>query len=704
MGLFLIPIFAGLIVVFGLSLFSGGKNKIKRDSNLNVLLVTLDTTRPDRLGCYGFARAKTPNLDSLAGQGVRFVRAYCPVPLTLPSHSSILTGTLPLNHKVRNNATYSLDQTAVTLAERLKKSSYRTAAFVASFNVDSRFGLDQGFDFYDDRFSKEEMLKTFRSERRADEVADLFLPWLDKNAGNKFFAWVHFYDPHMPYDPPSPFKEEFADSLYDGEIAYMDVHFGRIIERLRELKILDRTLVVVAGDHGEALGEKGEVDHGLFIYDVTMLVPLFFFAGKNLPQGAVIDSRVRVIDIMPSILDFLKMDSNKEIQGVSLLPYIEGGKKEDLPCYLESYYPLETYGWAPLVGLVDRGFKYIETVKSELYNLDRDPAEERNLIDDEKKIFLRLKGELDQTIQTFSSPVEAKRLQRTIEVEERLRSLGYVVGGEVSPETLSNLPDPKDKMDEFRMLYQAKVLELEGAYEESEEYHRKIVELSPNVPWHYVNLAILLVRMQKLNEAIQVLEGGLKRLPESIVLLSRLAHFYMRAGRFQDAYDKAKATLEFQEDYFDGLVIAGWVKANWGQWEEAVQYFQKALEIEPENKLIRMKYAYSIAALGRREEAARIGEELKAESPGDYRIYGDLGIIYTNMGKLDLAEENLKKAVELRPSPDAYLNYAAILERLGRLEEAITYLKLYLEETPEGETPRKGQARRALANWEQRVG
>jgi len=687
----------------GLRLFGAPQGKVRRDAGLNILLVTLDTTRADRIGAYGWAKAKTPVIDTLAAGGVRFANAYCPSPLTLPSHCSILTGTYPLFHKVRNNGSYYLGPEAVTLAERLKEKGYRTSAVVASFNVDSRFGLDQGFDFYDDKFSDDEMLKTFRSERRADEVADAFLSWFEGHAQEKFFSWIHFYDPHMPHDVPSPYKEEFAGDLYDGEIAYMDHHFGRIIDRLRETKVLDKTLIVIAGDHGEALGDKGELDHGIFIYDVTMKVPLIFYGPKVLPAGRVSASRVRLIDVMPSILEMAGIPANKEIQGASLLPFIEGKRKDDLSCYLESYYPLETYGWSQLLGFIDGDWKYIQAPRSELYNLKQDAREETNLFPQESKTAAALDKKLLAAIRDYSSKAEAGRRKLSREEEQRLRSLGYV-GSDASVKIPKGpLPDPKDRMNEFKLLYDAKLAEYEGRLDESENNYRMVLEMAPDVSWHYISLAILMARQKRFDEAIKVLKTGIDRIPDSVVLMSRLASFYMRVGDFKGAYEMSVATLALDPRHFDALVIAGWSEDMRGNWKASADFFGRALEIEPENKFTRLKYAYALGALGRGEEAAAIDEKLKSEYPKDGRIYKDLGVIYTALRKMDLAEENLAKAVEYSPNPDNYLAYAAILERIGKLPEAVVNLKLYLENTREGNTPRKQQAQKVLAEWEKRI-
>ncbi len=678
-------------------------NKVIKDSGLNVLLLTLDTTRADHIGAYGYSRAKTPNIDALALKGVRFVNAYCPTPLTLPSHCTILTGTTPLYHKVRNNGSYSLGKEAVTLAERLKEAGYATSAFVGSFNVDSRFGLGQGFDYYDDNFSREEMLKTFRSERKAKGVADSFLRWFDENSAKKFFSWVHFYDPHMPYDPPSPYKEDFADSPYDGEIAYTDFHIGRMIEKLREKNILNKTLIVIAGDHGEALGEKEEVDHGIFIYDVTMKVPFILYAEQNIPQGEVINARVRLMDLMPTVLDLANLPLNKEIQGISLVPYLEGKKRGDLVCYLETYFPLEDYGWSPLIGLVDQGWKYIEAPRAELYNLAEDRGEERNVIAAEQKVLSSLKEKLKDVIKACSSEASAPRRKMTLEEEEKLRALGYV-GGKSSGDLLKGaLPDPKDKIGEFLVLHKAMRYEWEGNLGEAEKYYREMVRLSPQVPWNYVNLAILLAKSRKMPEAIEALKEGLARMPDNFVLLSRLSHFYMREGKLTEAYDMSQTVLKQDPRYFDALVISGWVLDTWGREGEASEYFKRALDIEPENRLIRMKYAYALAALGRTKDALEIYDQLKKEAPDDYRIYIDLGIIYSSLGDLELARENFKKAVDINPSPETYLNYSSVLERGGDLREAVRYLRLYLETTQEGNTPRKREAQKALGDWERRL-
>lgn len=686
----------------GLPVLAAAADDVKRDGALNVLLVTLDTTRADRIGAYGYNKARTPALDSLAAAGVRFANAYCPVPMTLPTHCSILTGTGPLYHKVHNNGTYYLNKDIVTLTERLKEKGYRTAAFVSSFNVDSRFGVGKGFDVFDDRFRDDEMIKTFRSERRAGETTAAFLRWLDGPGEGPFFSWIHYYDPHTPYKPPSPFKEDFASDPYDGEIAYMDACFVKVLARIREKGLLERTLIVVAGDHGEAFGEKGELGHGVFIYDVTMKVPLLFHAPRNLPRGRVVESRVRLIDIMPTVLDALKLPVNKAVEGTSLLPYIEGRRKDDLPCYLESYYPLETYGWSELVGLIDGDRKFIRAPRPELYDIKADPGETRDLVQKQAGEASAMMKKLKDVIAANSSGLALSRRKLSREEEERLRSLGYV-GSDASVRVGKGpLPDPKDMMPEFQILYRAKTSEWDGKWDDAEKDYREILRLQPDVAWRYVDLAIFLTLRERLPEAIAVLRQGLTRLPDSFVLLTRLAHLEMGAGRYDEAYEMSRAALRIDPGYFDALVIAGGVEDVRGNWEGSEGFYRQALEVEPENKKIRMKYAYALGALGRGEEAAKIDEALKAEFPDDPRLRQDLGVIYAGLGRWDPAEENLRKAVELQPSPETWFNLASVLEQSGKLAEAVRYLRLYLDKTTEGETPRKANARKALVDWERR--
>ena len=696
--IYLLPVLFFLIAGVLSIHFFRPKNRIQRDSHLNVLLVTLDTTRADRIGCYGYKKAKTPNLDSLALGGVKFSNTYCQVPLTCPSHCSILTGTYPLYHRVHNNGTYYLNPELLTLAEILRGRRFKTAAFVSSFTVDSRFGLDQGFDFYDDKFAEEEVFKALKSERKADKVFASFSDWLDKNASGQIFCWVHFFDPHLPYDPPSPYNEEFLDSPYDGEIAYMDYYVGKTIEKLREKNILHKTLVILVGDHGEAFGEKEVAGHGVFLYDVTMKVPLIFYAENHFPQGKVVKTRVRLIDLVPSILDMLNIPMNKEIQGISLLPYIEERRKEDLSSYVETYYPKENYGWSELIGLIDGDWKYIQAPKEELYNLKKDPEEKINLFHRERKVASEKKDKLKEMMKNYSSEIETEKREITAEEKERLRSLGYVDLSEGI--SAGQLPDPKDRIDELEMVHQAEMYEFQGNYQEAAKIFEKILSLRSTTPSSYVNLALMYAKAKKFDEAIRVLEKGLQKIPDSEILLSRLGHTYLVLGRLKKALESMQAVLKINPRYFDALLASAWILGIMGKKEDALSYYKKALEIEPENKFLRMNYAINLATSGMFDEAIEFYNSLKIEYPDDYQIYQNLGITYGNLGDLDKSVENLERAISLHPTPFSYLNLAVALRKKGDLKEAIHYLKLYMENAQGEDEARVREVRKELIAWE----
>jgi len=702
--LYVLPFALAAAAALILFLSKTGKSdfSIQRDSELNVLLVTLDTTRADRIGVYGHTLAKTPNLDALARDGVRFENAYCQVPLTLPSHVSILTGTYPVYHHVHNNGFYYLNPDLVTVADVFRQEGYKTSAFVGSYTVDSSYGIDKGFDLFDDKLGEEELLKTFRSERTADKVYEVFAQWLDANPTEKFFSWVHFFDPHTPYMPPSPFKEEFAGRPYDGEIAFMDFYVGKVIEKLKEKKVFDKTLICLAGDHGEAIGDHGEADHGLFLYESTMKVPFIIHAKGHLPSGRVIGSAVRLIDIMPTLLDAVKISVPADVQGESLLPFITGRKKRDLPSYIETVYPRENYGWSELIGLIDNGWKYIQAPSLELYDLKNDPAEVANLTDSQSQRVRDMKERMERLIADSSSDIDARRKNVSQEELTRLRSLGYIGGGPTS-ESGKRLPDPKDRKEEYARLFQARQFEWTGEYASAAEIYQEILNINPEFEYNYINLARVYTHLDKINEGISLLEEARQRKPESFVILSTLAAFYSRANDRDKAFEVSQAALRLNPQHLAGWIISGMVKFDQGDLEEAVRLFERALEIEPENKIVRIKYAYALGVLGRAEEAINVYSQLQEEFPDEAKIYSDLGVIYNSVGSYEKARENLKKAVELDPAPENYLKYSAILERTGNLREAIRYIKLYLETTQEGDTPQKLRAQQALAEWEKQI-
>ncbi len=663
----------------GIFLLRPGRNDVTRDREMNVLLVTLDTLRADRVGCYGYREGRTPNMDELARDGVLFLNATCQVPLTLPSHASILTGLYPTAHGVHNNGTYTLSPEHVTLAEVLTDAGFLTAAFTASFSVDSRFGVNQGFEVYDDSFQQDSPFKPLNSERRAEDVFASFSSWLDRNVSEKFFAWVHFFDPHLPYDPPPGYLKDFINRPYDGEVAYMDHYIGEIVRSLRAKGLLGRTLIILAGDHGEAFGERGEAGHGIFLYEMAMQVPFILYAENRIPAGKIVRSRVRLIDIFPTILDMLDLSEGGGggVDGTSLIPIIEGQRKKDLDSYLETFYPRENHGWSELLGLVSGKWKYIEAPRPELYDLDDDPEEIKNLIAAESDIAAQMKKILEEIIQKGTGMGSGGRTL-TAEEEERLRSLGYIqfAGGK----TGGDYPDPKDKIDEMRLYQEAQGHEFSGNFRDAEVLYAKLLDLYPSVPASYINLALIQARQMKFDAAIATLKRGTEAVPNSDILLARLGHTYLVTGRPAEAFEAMKKVLEINPTYLDALTASAVILDASGRREEARTYIARALEVEPENRFLRIVLAKSLANDGRATEAIRLYEALVLDFPEDATLHQDLGIAYGISGDFAQAKRSLEKAIDLEATPTALFNLAVAYRETGDLEKAISALELYLRD------------------------
>jgi arylsulfatase A-like enzyme/tetratricopeptide (TPR) repeat protein len=664
----------------------------------NVLLITLDTTRADRLGSYGYAQARTPHLDGLARDGVRFARAYCPTPLTLPSHCTILSGLYPVAHGVRNNGR-DLAPGIRTLAEILKGRGFATAAFVSSFSVDSRFGIGRGFDVFDDTFSTQSPLKSANAERRAEDTFARFSRWLDSASGSRFFAWVHYYDPHLPYDPPSPYKEESAGRPYDGEIAYMDHYVGAVLERLKAKGLLERTIVVVAGDHGEGLGDKVETGHGVFLYEETLRVPLILHNRAVFPRPRVVESAVRLVDIAPTILETVGLESESSgMQGRSLIARARGKESADLDSLVETLYPRENYGWSELVGLVSGRWKFIQAPKPELYDLGRDPGEMDNLFAASAAKAGEMAKTLEQEIVRLSAGPQAVagRPADSAEVRERLRSLGYV---NFAPAKTGGAPppDPKDKINLLKLFQQAQAFEFEQRFPDAERVYNEILTEIPDAPEAYVNLAIAQAMQKGFDRAIATLLRGVGRLPDSEDLLVRLGHTYLVTGRAREALETMQKVLAMNPSSLDALIATAGILDGTGRKDEARTYFERALAIEPENRPLRVSYAASLGSVGRFREAIAVYEGLIADYPGEQAFYQFAGIAHSFLGEYDKAISRLRQAVAIRPTPVGYFNLAVAYERVGDLKAAAAALRLYLENA-QGESD--ANIRRARAELE----
>jgi arylsulfatase A-like enzyme len=410
----------------------------------NVVVITLDTTRADRLSPYGFQDAAMPALEWLAREGVVFDQALSVAPLTLPAHASLFTGLFPFRHGVRDNADAPLALEFTTLAETMRLARFRTGAFVSSVVLAPERGVAQGFESYRDG-SGERSHARGRSQRPGNEVVDDAIRWIDTVTDSRFLVWAHLYDPHRPYDPPEPYRSRHFDP-YIGEIAFADAQIGRLLGALRDRRLLDRTMVIVAGDHGESLGEHGESDHGIFVYENVLRVPLIIKMPRVTASSPIrrVSSLVRVVDIMPTILDALNL-SVPVVDGVSLMDLVRGTRATlDLEGYAESMYP-ERLGWSPLRTLRDSRYKVIEAPRPELYDLERDPFETRNLYDLRREVAEVMSKRLATIAPESPRFRGAAPASVPADLAQRLGALGYVARGRRAlVRREADRPDPKD--------------------------------------------------------------------------------------------------------------------------------------------------------------------------------------------------------------------------------------------------------------------
>jgi choline-sulfatase len=425
-------------------------------SKFDVLIVTLDTTRADRIGAFGGTAVPTPQLDAIANGGTRFTQAISTNPLTLPAHSSLFTGRYPFHHGVRHNGAYRLAASEVTLAERLRDAGFKTGAFVGAFVLDASFGLDQGFDTYSGVASSSadaNFLRPSTLQRTADAVNRPFFEWLDAQKGARFFAWVHYYDAHYPYAPPESPGVQLSGTGYDREISYVDHYFGELVSHLRERGLLDRTLLVVIGDHGESLGAHGESAHGLFLYEPTLHVPFFIRAPGLVPAGKTYQSQVSLVDVAPSVLGLLGLSPTEGGDGRSLFrgPGRLAAEDRSRLVYAETWMPRVELGWSELSMLRGDRFKFIRAPRAELYNLASDPSEAVNLFDVDRGVADDLRASLDGMLDAGASATKPDSAN-VLSAEElaKLQSLGYLRGGTATVNDAggSTLPDPKDHVAE----------------------------------------------------------------------------------------------------------------------------------------------------------------------------------------------------------------------------------------------------------------
>ena len=717
--------------------------RLSKSRDLNVILVTLDTVRADGLACYGRRDVQTPTIDGFAARGVRFERCYAQTPLTLASHVTLMTGTQPLYHGVRDNGGFLMPQKLVTMAELFKDKGYETGAFIGAYVLDSRWGLNQGFDTYYDKFelTKFERISLESVQRPANEVLDEALPWLERAKGKKFFAWIHLYDPHAPYEPPAPYDREYADRPYLGEIAFADAQLHRLRQFLETNGLLENSLIVIAGDHGESLGEHKELTHGFFVYQAALHVPLIVATPIPKLQGIVSPEVVGLVDVLPTVCEMAGLPVPGEVQGRSLVPAFSGRRipKTSL-VYSETYYPRFHFGWSELKSVQNARFKLILAPVPELYDVAADPGEERNLVDLEPGVYKDLSAEAEAFIRRASrNAYEADASKIDAETRQKLSALGYV-GSFTDPAQLKGktLADPKEKIGIYNDLALAREAAKEGRPDEAARLIQAIIAADPEMTDAYFSIGTIYMQEQRFPEAIDAFKQVLERKPDESFAALNITRSYEKLGQVENAeqfaleylrkgfeepqlyyvlgnmnllqkkYDQAvpfyEKSLSLSAEPSGSCDALATIWISKGDLGRAETYLRKALELDPRRSNVHYRIGWIAEKQGRpRDAETEYLNELQV-TPRHFKALYNLARVYAVSGNSEKEQEFLQKCLEADPKfPLSYLYLARLyLVRNERFPEAIDLALKGIGLNPE--PPDLAMGYFLLADLYQRVG
>jgi arylsulfatase A-like enzyme/tetratricopeptide (TPR) repeat protein len=662
----------------------------------SIVLVTIDTLRADRLGAYGSARSLTPAMDSLAAEGIRFDAAIAQVPLTLPSHATMLTGAHPARHGVRTNDGFRLEPSVPTLAEALKSRGFATAAFIGGFPLHAGTGLARGFGVYDDAFLEEPAADVGRPkvERPAGEVVQSALTWIEaQKTGQPFFAWLHLFDPHTPYEPPPGLA---GIPPYDGEVRATDAAVGRLIDRLTAIGQLERVIFVLTADHGESLGEHGERTHGTFLYDATIRVPLIVRLPAARGAGMAIAVPVETADIAPTLAAFAGASLPAPTDGRSLLPLIDGDPGDpDRATYAESYYQNVLLGWAPLRAVRTNRWKYVEAPRPELYDLRRDPPETRNLIDERENLAAGLAAALPPRSAPGAAPSPgASPGVADAETAERLRSLGYVSGRTVGADESG--VDPKDRVEVWSHLEEG-IDRLNRDPAGAARALSAALQLEPRNGLALKYLGDLSYRARRDREALtryrEAIEAGFVH-PDVFVNLSAVARRLGDAAEARKALEAAAGLDRESTDIWNELGILRAASGDEGLAREA---FSRAIALDPG----RAEPHYNLALVLRRggnEQAAMASlRDAVSRNPSYAEAHFEIGNGLLAARRPADALASYRAALGSRPQyPEALFGAARAAETLGRADDARTYYERFIAAAPTEYPQHLALARAAL--------
>jgi arylsulfatase A-like enzyme/tetratricopeptide (TPR) repeat protein len=713
------------------------------DPDLNLLVITLDTIRTDRLGAYGNSDIRTEFVNGLAERGVVFDRCVAPTPLTLPSHTSLFTGTYPVFHGVRDNGNYVVPAGLTTMAELLSEAGYRTGGFVGAFVLSSRWGLEQGFDTYTEpQGGYDPTLVSFAQiQRPANAVVDDAIAWLRKESEQPFFAWVHLYDPHLPYEPPPAFAREYPGDPYLGEVAFADAQLDRLQAFLESSGLDSRTLVVFAGDHGEGLGDHGEFDHGLLLYQTTAQAPLIIAHPAMTSGGARRPEVVSLVDILPTVAEAIGLPLPETVQGRSLWPLIGGdGEFDEQPVYAETHYPKLHFGWSPLTSLQDRRFQLIQSSDPELYDLDRDPAQENNLFETQPDVGERMTRELEGLVEKLGrGALDASSTPDAVTIA-KLAALGYVVSGAGTDQgqSIDDLPSPRSMLWLYNHLLEANKAVGAGDEVAGEKKLRELLAANDSLVDGWVSLGRLYRNQGRMAQAASAFREAHARRPLDPFLVSRLADALISTQQLAEAEQLLSAAQEQHPDNPLIVYAMARVMENTGRFAEAEALFQRSLELDPLSAPAHVRLAAIAlrredlrtagveldAALnldpgaaeaslfrgqllerqGRFEEAAQAYRDELSHSPTSLPAAISLSRLEGRLGRPAEQERVLRRAIEANPrSPGPYLVLAlTFLQREERYAEAVELAELGLQQGPKGQELQ--MAYFVLANLYNRLG
>jgi arylsulfatase A-like enzyme/tetratricopeptide (TPR) repeat protein len=645
----------------------------------SLLLVTLDTLRADRVGAYGAVDAGTPNLDRLAREGVRFAHTVSPAPLTLPAHASLLTGLLPDRHGLRANGAGCLSQEIPTLASRLAEAGYRNGAFVGAFVLDRRFGLNHGFEHYDDEIPRSPGgIAALEAERPAREVTNRALAWLREAPGQPFFAWIHLYDAHAPYEPPEPFRSAFPGRPYEGEVATVDAAVGRLVAELTRMGVDGNTVIAVVGDHGESLGEHGELTHGLLLYEGSLSVPCLLRAPGILAAGQVVESPIGVVDLGPTLAGLLghPLAPAMTLDGRDLSRSLIAAREpptSDL--FSESRYPT-VMGWSPVASLRRGGLKYIASPEPELFDLARDPGEVDNLLARRQDVARGMAAAI--AARSAAGTPAAPTAAVDADTRALLTQLGYVTStGSTTPGKPA--PDPKHMVGLFSRFEEAHWALLDGRLDAARPVLEELVRADPGNSVFRAQLAEVLRRGGELEKAVGLYREAAAIAPTDPEVLYNLGVTLQEAGLAGEAVDALRLSLELDPHRPEVHNSLGVALSLIGKRAEAAEQFREAAAADPRDASALNNLGNVLRDLGRGDEAESAYRRATALEPAYADPWNGLGALEVSRRNPGAAIPNFRRAIELAPDRlEVQLNLGIALEESGDRAHAATAYRDFL--------------------------